>query len=330
MTVKKNLTRFLMVAVIAALGLLTLAACGGAKYTVTWDVSEHATVSVSGFDALPDEIEEETNLSFTIVAKTGYEITAVSINEKTVTADVDGNYSTVAKSDIKIKVETVAKLISVNVKANPDKLSYSEGEQVDITGMVVEAEYGSGEKIAVTDYTIIYPNGDVFAVGDTYFKVLYQGLESETVTLNDAVTANSEDSVFVIAGWGRFITEDVFSKYVDGFKDYCDANNIKYTSISGTYYPGKTNGTDPYFAIKNFTTKVVEDGNVDVIVACADNIGGANANNDSQVKDIVVEKKSIDIKGQTGRMVATLNTCDLNKAFLAYVETDAAKAILAE
>lgn len=45
---------------------------------------------------------------------------------------------------------------------------------------------------------------------------------------------------------------------------------------------------------------------------------------------MVVEKKAIDVKDQKNRIVATLNTCDLNTAFLAYVDTDAAKAILAE
>lgn len=63
-----------------------------------------------------------------------------------------------------------------------------------------------------------------------------------------------------------------------------------------------------------------------MIVACADNI---STQENSQVKDMVVEKKSIEIKDQTGRMVATLNRCALNEAFLAFVETDAAKAILA-
>lgn len=135
-----------------------------------------------------------------------------------------------------------------------------------------------------------------------------------------------DPNVFVAAGWGRFISEEKFNKYIAGFKTYCDQNNIAYTSITGKYYDGTTNSS-PYYNIAPFTNKVVEDGDVDAIVGCADNISTAGG---SAVKDSVVTKADIEIKGQTGRKIATLNSDALSQAFLTYAATEAAIAILAE
>ncbi len=136
-----------------------------------------------------------------------------------------------------------------------------------------------------------------------------------------------QTKVLVVASWGRFITEAKTQKLVDGFKQYCDAQGIEYDEISYIYYTGKAQ-SDPYYYIANFTSKVVQDGNVDIVLSCADNI---KTNTDSQVINMVVgDLVAIDVYGQTNRRVAALNTDQLTQAFLQYVQTSQAKSILAE
>lgn len=162
-------------------------------------------------------------------------------------------------------------------------------------------------------------------IGDTnvqYRLGVYTSWGSNLVIVYVEEAKVEDPNVFVAAGWGRYITEDKFNKYVAGFKTYCDTNNIAYTSITGAYYPDAE-----YNKIAAFTAKIVADGNVDAIVACGNNI---DTSDDSAVKDSVVTKIDIAVKDQTGRKLATLNSDALSQAFLAYAATDAAIAILAE
>ena len=182
----------LVLTVVAALGICLISACGGTKYAVTWDVSEHATVTVTGFKNLPSEVEEETSLSFIVTPETGYEVSSVSVNGRSVTADKNGNYNAVVKAEMTIKVETVEKVSKVSVKTNPTNLTYYAGQELDPAGMVVEVEYGNGRKANETDYTVSYKNGAAFALGDTSFTVKFKGVESAPVNLAAAVEVKIE------------------------------------------------------------------------------------------------------------------------------------------
>lgn len=192
MTKRKNWLLVLVLAIVAALGICLVSACGGAKYSVTWDVSEHATVTVTGFDKLPSEVAEETSLSFIVTAETGYEVSSVSVNGRSVTADKNGNYTAVVKAEMTIKVETVEKVSTVTVKTNPSNLTYYAGQELDPAGMVVEVEYGTGRKADETGYSVVYKNGAAFALGDTSFTVKFRGVESAPVTLAQAVEVKIE------------------------------------------------------------------------------------------------------------------------------------------
>ena len=69
-----------------------LASCGGPSeppatmYSVTWDVSEKATVAVEGYEALPTQVAEDTDLVFTVTTAEGYEVSRVTRDSKKVTA----------------------------------------------------------------------------------------------------------------------------------------------------------------------------------------------------------------------------------------------------
>lgn len=187
MTKSKRLILTTLLVLVAVLATTVLAACG-TKYAVTWDVSEHATVTVDGAKNLPADIAADSTITFTVQPAAGYEISAVRVNGRAITKDKSGNYNTIVKSDITIKVETVEKVKSVSVSTKPTTLTYYAGEEVDTTGMVVEVNYETGTKKVVTDYTIEYPsNTGVFVVGDTEFAVAYNGITSEPVALAAAV-----------------------------------------------------------------------------------------------------------------------------------------------
>lgn len=192
MAKRKNWLLVLVLAIVAALGMCLISACGGTKYAVTWDVSEHATVTVTGFKNLPSEVEEETSLSFIVTPETGYEVSSVSVNGRSVTADKNGNYNAVVKAEMTIKVETVEKVSKVSVKTNPTNLTYYAGQELDPAGMVVEVEYGNGRKANETGYTVSYKNGAAFALGDTSFTVKFKGVESAPVNLAAAVEVKIE------------------------------------------------------------------------------------------------------------------------------------------
>ena len=144
---------------------------------------------------------------------------------------------------------------------------------------------------------------------------------------NNQNQQKDQTKVLVVASWGRFISEAKTQKLVDGFKQYCQSQGIEYEEISYIYYTGKAQ-SDPYYFIANFTAKVVQDGNVDIVLPCADNI---KTNPDSQIINMVVgDLVAIDVYGQTNRRVAKLNNDQLTQAFMQYVQTTEAQSILAE
>ena len=186
---KKKLLWIIVLAVITVFAVC-LAACGdkATRYSIKWEVSENATVTVEDSDELPSEAKEGSTVSFTVEADKGYEVSAVRVNDRTVSADSSGKYNVIIRSDTTIKVETEDTVESVAVTTNPSTMTYYEGQTLDPEGMVVSVKYaGSGKTEAVTNYTVVYQNGNAFALGDTFFSVKYLGVESAPVQLTKAV-----------------------------------------------------------------------------------------------------------------------------------------------
>ena len=140
---------------------------------------------------------------------------------------------------------------------------------------------------------------------------------------NPSQDNEEQKQILKIACWGRFMKEAKFNELVNDFKQYLATNNITYKEIVGTYYQGATNSA-PYYYIAQFAAKVYSDGNPDIVLPCANDF------NAKQSTLATVKRVSIDVYGQTGRMVGALNDDELTDAFLTYVQTDSAKAILAK
>lgn len=186
---KKKLLWIIVLAVVTVFAVC-LAACGdkATRYSIKWEVSENATVTVEDSDELPSEAKEGSTVSFTVEADKGYEVSAVRVNDRTVSADSSGKYNVIIRSDTTIKVETEDTVESVTVSTNPSTMTYYEGQTLDPEGMVVSVKYaGSGKTETVTNYTVVYQNGNAFALGDTSFSVKYLGVESAPVQLTKAV-----------------------------------------------------------------------------------------------------------------------------------------------
>ena len=186
---KKKLLWIIVLAVVTVFAVC-LAACGdkATRYSIKWEVSENATVTVEDSDELPSEAKEGSTVSFTVEADKGYEVSAVRVNDRTVSADSSGKYNVIIRSDTTIKVETEDNVESVTVSTNPSTMTYYEGQTLDPEGMVVSVKYaGSGKTETVTNYTVVYQNGNAFALGDTFFSVKYLGVESAPVQLTKAV-----------------------------------------------------------------------------------------------------------------------------------------------
>ena len=186
---KKKLLWIIVLAVVTVFAVC-LAACGdkATRYSIKWEVSENATVTVEDSDELPSEAKEGSTVSFTVEADKGYEVSAVRVNDRTVSADSSGKYNVIIRSDTTIKVETEDNVESIAVTTNPSTMTYYEGQTLDPTGMVVSVTYaGSGDTVAVDNYTVVYQNGNAFALGDTSFSVKYLGVESAPVQLEQEV-----------------------------------------------------------------------------------------------------------------------------------------------
>lgn len=216
---KKKLLWIIVLAVITVFAVC-LAACGdkATRYSIKWEVSENATVTVEDSDELPSEAKEGSTVSFTVEADKGYEVSAVRVNDRTVSADSSGKYNVIIRSDTTIKVETEDTVESVTVSTNPATMTYYEGQTLDPEGMVVSVKYaGSGKTETVTNYTVVYQNGNAFALGDTSFSVKYLGVESAPVQLTKAV----EVLITIDPAGGTLDTD-----YLEGLKTNTELHDV--------------------------------------------------------------------------------------------------------
>ena len=92
------------------------------------------------------KVEVGSNLTFTVTAAEGYNLTGVTINGTTVTADADGNYTyTVADTDEAVAVVVTTEAIPSIDWNNPKAESGTATEMFGITGALATAD---GQKLA--------------------------------------------------------------------------------------------------------------------------------------------------------------------------------------
>ena len=94
----------------------------------------------------------------------------------------------VAKGFTFAGTSTTKTLSSISVKTAPSKVTYTEGESFDKTGMVIEATYSDSSKKDVTTYT--YTPTGALTTSDTTITISYtEG--SETKTCTQTITVNA-------------------------------------------------------------------------------------------------------------------------------------------
>lgn len=90
----------------------------------------------------------------------------------------------------------------ITIKTAPTKKAYIEGEQLDLTGMVVEATFLDGDKTIITDYLTEPANGTVLTTDATKVVVSYGGkIVNTTISVREyihsEVSTDIGDKVFV-------------------------------------------------------------------------------------------------------------------------------------
>ena len=102
------------------------------------------------------------------------------------TVDLDKLF--VAGDGVKFASSTPATLTGISVKTAPTKVIYTEGENFDKTGMVIEATYSDSTKKDVTTYTVT--DGNNLAAGKSTVTISYtEGGVTKTCT--QAITVNA-------------------------------------------------------------------------------------------------------------------------------------------
>lgn len=158
------------------------------EYTIGWDYDKTlATVTAEGYNTLPETLEQDTEITFTVTVKDGYQVTSVLASRVALRAN-GGKYSHKVIADTTFHINVDRTVEKVEVTSTPEKPTYYAGESVDRSALVVKATYGTGDVEEITNYTV---SPAVFSLGDTSFTVSYGG-KSATVELNETVVGKVE------------------------------------------------------------------------------------------------------------------------------------------
>ncbi len=106
-------------------------------------------------------------------------------------AETETHYAGAASAYLVVRTAEAGELMSVVVTTKPSKLTYSEGEALDTTGLVVTAYYSNGTNEPVTDYVV---NTTALSVGTNVVTVTYGG---KTATFTVSVTAKQVLSIAI-------------------------------------------------------------------------------------------------------------------------------------
>lgn len=211
---KKKWLLMLSMSILFVFSCVMLAACAEPGVALTWQIDEHATVSVVGEDELPQEWPQDEEIVFTVTCDAGYEVNTVRAGNKALKADDQGQYSAVISGETTITVTVTKSIASVSVTKAPTKLNYYADEALDPTGMEVTVTYEDNSTEIITDYVV---SPSTFAIGDESFTVSYSGHASAAVNLTAPVEA-----LVVIDPVGGIIDEEILSAWAarEDFNNY--------------------------------------------------------------------------------------------------------------
>ena len=149
-------------------------------YTVEWKY-EHSTVKADGYETLPTELEEGTEVYFTVEPEAGWEVSSVT----PVSIKKEGEkYKFTADKNLSVNIKMREVVDRLEIE-KPDTLKYYAGEKIDKEDYVVTVYYKTNRNEVVDSYTVEYQNGDAFKLGDTKFSIKFGG-KTEELTLAEA------------------------------------------------------------------------------------------------------------------------------------------------
>lgn len=112
------------------------------------------------------------------------------------------------------KTEITKVLRSIYIDTEPTTTSYTEGESLDLTGLVVKAVFNTGEE-TITSYSASPADGDALTTDDNSVTISYT-FGSVTATASFSIEVEAATATLTISGTGN--------------TNYC------YVSIGGTKY----------------------------------------------------------------------------------------------
>ena len=214
-----------------------------------------------------------------------------------------------------------ATLTGIAVKTAPSKVTYTEGESFDKTGMVIEATYNDGSKKDITTYT--YTPTGALTTSDTTISISYtEG--SVTKTCTQAITVNAAPApteytiTFDVNGGSGTIPSQTTSG--QKLSSLPTATRSGSYSFDGWYTSGGTQITTAYVFSANTTvyahwtytggssSGVVSAPTYPITVDKSVN-GSVSVSNGSAVKDASV---TITVKPDKGYTLETLTVLDKN------------------
>lgn len=173
---------------VLAIGSTLLAGCGSnanqpsnqsqvEMCSITWEIPDNVTVTVDDYETLPTSIEIDTAISFSVTVPQGYAVDSVKSNNKKVTLK-NGKYTIGVTRDTTVTITISEAISDLKVVTMPNKLSYIAGEEIDLTGMVVEVTSGISGKQNIeygeNGYSV-YPT--MFEGGESSFEITYKSLK---------------------------------------------------------------------------------------------------------------------------------------------------------
>ncbi len=232
--------------------------------------------------------------------------TSQEVTDYTIT---DGSNLTVGKTNVTISytengvtktttqdiIVSEKKLTGISVTKVPDKMTYTEGQNFDKSGMIIMATYDNGTKKEVTTYTIT--DGNNLMVGKTNVTISYTE-NGVTKTTTQAITVTKLETNF--EGYNEVNT--------DGNKYICNINPS--TTLGNILKKIKTNGKMTVYSNDN---KETTDNNVKIASGMKLKI----SLNSENLEFTIVVKGDTDGDGESNlRDILSINKHRLNKALL--------------
>lgn len=150
------------------------------------------TLEGGSITANPTKARAGTLITLTITPDAGKQLKTGTLKYNE--TDITGTTFTMPAEDVTITAvfedKAAAALESITVTAPPSKTTYTAGESLDLSGLIVTAHYSDGTNKAVTGYTTTPDSGTALTVETTSVSVSYtEGDVTKTATFDIVVNA---------------------------------------------------------------------------------------------------------------------------------------------